>query len=177
MRKIVELADQQLKWVQPSALKMQYELLAGDQLVSTLKFRSLFGTFATGESADECWTFKRVGFWQTRVTVRPCDRDTEVATFRNNTWSSGGTLEMFDRRKFPATTNFWQTNFEYQNESGNTLIQFKRGGLLHLSATVEIQPRAVRMPELPMMVILGCYLIVMMNMDAAVVSGGAASAG
>jgi hypothetical protein len=175
MIKIVELADQPLKWVQPRALKMQYELLAGDQLVSTLKFRSSFGTFATGESADGCWTFKRVGFWQTRVTVRPCNGDTEVATFRSNTWRGGGTLEMFDRREFPATTNFWQTKFEYQNESGNSLIQFKSSGLLHLSSTVEIQPRAVGIAELPMMVMLGWYLIVMMNMDAAVVSSGAAA--
>ena len=170
MRKIIELADQQLKWVQPSALKMKYELRAGDELVSTLNFRSSFGTFATGESADGCWTFKRVGFWQTRVTVRPCDGDTEIATFRSNTWRSGGTLEMFHKREFPAKTNLWQTKFEYQNESGNTLIQFKSGGLLHLSATVEIQPRAVGMPELPMMVMLGWYLIVMMNIDAAVVA-------
>src|SRR5919108_702043 len=128
MRKISELIDQQLKWLQPSALKMHYELRAGDELVGTLHFRSALGSFATAESADGCWTFKRVGFWQTRVTVRPCGADTNIATFNNNTWKGGGTLELPDGRKFLATTNFWQTNLEFQNESGDTLIQVKSSG-------------------------------------------------
>jgi hypothetical protein len=171
MRKITELVGQNLKWVQQGALKMQYELRVGDDLAATLHFRSSFGSFATGESADGCWTFKRVGFWQNRVTVRPCGADTDIATFKNNTWSGGGTLELPDGRKFPVTTNFWQTKLEFLNESGGTLIQFNSGGLLHLSATVEIQPDAVSTPELPLMVMLGRYLVVMMSMDDAVVVG------
>jgi hypothetical protein len=178
MRRISELIDQQLKWVQPSALKMQYELHASDELVATLHFRSTFGTFATAESADGCWTFKRVGFWQTRVTVRPCGADNDIATFNNNTWKGGGTLEFPNGRKFLATTNFWQTKLEFQNESGDSLIQFKTSGLVHLSATVEIQPNTLLLPELPLMLILGWYLIVMMYMDAAAIaSTGTTSAG
>jgi hypothetical protein len=178
MKRVSELIDQQLKWVQPSALKMHYELRAGDELVATLRFRSTLGTFATAESADGCWTFKRIGFRQTRVTVRACGVDTDIATFNNNTWKAGGTLEFPDGRKFPATTNFWQTKLEFQNESGDTLIQFQSGGLMHLSATVEIQHSPVGLSELPMMVILGWYLIVMIYMDAAVIGGvSATSAG
>ncbi|MCI0486696.1 MAG: hypothetical protein L0229_08860, partial [Blastocatellia bacterium] len=137
MKKIPEIVGQQLKWVQPSAFKMQYELQAGDSTAATLRFRSSFGSFATGESADGCWTFKRVGFWQTRATIRTCGADQErnlyadIATFKNNTWSGGGTLELPDGRKFLATTNFWQTNLEFQDESGGALIQFKSGGLLY----------------------------------------------
>src|SRR6478672_11634093 len=112
MTKIVELLDQQIEWVQPSALKMQYELRANTEPVATLRFRSSFGSFATGESADGCWTFKRVGFWQTRVTVRTCGGDSDIASFKNNTWSGGGTLELADGRVFLATTNLWQTRLE-----------------------------------------------------------------
>lgn len=177
MRKIAELAGGELKWVQPSALKTEYELRADNELAATLRFRTSFGSFATGESADGCWTFKRVGFWQTKATVRPCGADTDIGIFKNNTWSGGGTLELPDRRTFPATTNFWQTKLGFNTESGETLIEFKSGGLLHLSATVEIRPNAVSMPELPWIVMLGCYLIVMMQMDASVVASGAAVTG
>jgi hypothetical protein len=172
MKRIAELFGQQLKWVQPSALKMQYEfeLRSGDELAATLRFRSSFGSFATGESADGCWTFKRVGFWQTRATVRVCDADADIATFKNNTWSGGGTLGLPDGRKFLATTNFWQSKFEFQDESGGTLIQFASSGLINLSGTVEIQPMAVSMPELPWIVMFGWYLTVMMHMDSAVVA-------
>jgi hypothetical protein len=174
MRKIIELVDQQIEWVQPRALKMQYELRANTELVATLRFRSSFGSFATGESADGSWTFKRVGFWQTRVTVRPCGGDGNIASFKNNTWS-GGTLELSDGRVFRATTNLWQTKLEFQNESNQTLIQFKSGGLLHQSAKVEVQPSAVGILELPFMMMLGWYLIVMMNADSAIAGSIAAS--
>ena len=167
MRKITELVGQQLKWVQPSALKMRYELRAGDELLATLRFRSSFGSFATGESADGCWTFKRSGFWQTRATIRVCGADVDIATFKNNTWSSGGTLELSDGRKFPASTNFWQTSFEFQDERGSPLIKFKNGGLIHCSATVDVEPNAVSLPELPWVIMVGWYLTVMMHMDAA----------
>jgi hypothetical protein len=47
------------------------------------------------------------------------------------------------------------------------LLRFKSAGLLHHFATVEIQQQAIGLGELPWLVMLGWYLIVMMNMDAA----------
>jgi|SRR5689334_23429449 len=166
MRKIAELVARQLEWVQPGTFKMHFELRADDEVAATLRFRSSFGSFATGESADGCWTFKRMGFWQTKVTIRTCGEDADFATFKNNTWSGGGTLELSGGQKFLATTNFWQTNFEFQDELGVTLIKFKSGGLIHLSATVNVEPNAVNLPELPLLVMLGWYLTIMMHMDA-----------
>lgn len=167
MKKIAEVIGRELEWVQPSAWKMEYELRAGDKPIATLRFRSSFGSFATAESADGCWTFKRVGFWQTRATVRACGTDTDIATFRNNTWSGGGALELHDGRKLLATTNLWQTNFEFKTETGETLVRFKSRGLVHLSATVEILPDGAGVPELPWVAMFGWYLAVMMYMEAA----------
>jgi hypothetical protein len=167
VKKIAEVIGKELEWVQPSAWKMEYELHAGNELIATLRFRSSFGSFATAESADGCWTFKRVGFWQTRVTIRGCESDTNIAMFRNNTWSGGGTLELSDGRKILATTNLWQTNLEFKTEEGATLIRLKTAGLVHLSAKVEIQPHADGLPELLWIVMFGWYLAVMMHMDSA----------
>lgn len=173
MKKIAEVISQELRWVQPSAWKMQYELRAGEEIIATLRFRSSSGSFATAESGDGCWTFKRVGFWQTRVDIRGCGSDANIATFKNNTWSGGGTLEFPDGRKILATTNLWQTNFEFKTEAGETMIRFKIGGLVHLSATVQIQPNA-GVPELTWIVMFGWYLAVMMYSDSAGATGIAA---
>jgi hypothetical protein len=167
MKRLSELVIREVKWTQPSAFKMSFELHAGDELAATLRFRSSFGSLAAGESADGCWTFKRAGFFQTRVTIRVCGEETDIAVFRNNTWSGGGTLELPDGRKVLATTNLWQSNLDFKTESDETLLRFNRAGLLHLSASVEIQQEAIGLAELPWMVMLGWYLIVMMNMDAA----------
>jgi hypothetical protein len=175
VKEIIQVIGSELKWVQPSAWKMEYELHAADELIATLRFRSSFGSFATAESADGCWTFKRVGFWQTRVTIRVCGSETDIALFKNNTWSGGGTLELPDGQKILATTNLWQTNLELKNETGEVLVRFKTAGFLHLSVTVEIQPGAAGVPELPWLVMFGQYLAVMLYLDAATVGAVAAT--
>lgn len=145
---------------------MEYELRSGPELVATLKFRSMWGTLATAESGDGCWTFKRVGFWQNQATIRACGSDTELAVFKNNTWASGGTLECSADRKFKATTNFWLTNLTFQTEADEPLIHFKYGGVFHRSADVEISPLARSIPDVPLLVLLGWYLAVMLDSDA-----------
>lgn len=168
MRRIAELLTYDLKWTQPQALKMEYELHADGELVATLRFKSTFGTLATAESADGSWTFKRVGFFKTHVTIRVAGSDENIAVFKNNAWTSGGILELADGRKFPASTNFWQTQYELKSEAGEPLLRFKNGGFLHLSAEVTILPQAASLPELPWIMALGLYLIVMLRNDAAV---------
>lgn len=168
MLKLAEWSGQPLKWIQPHAMNMEYELRSGDAVAAALNFRSAWGSLATATSGDGTWTFKRVGFWQTRVTVRAENSDRDLAVFRNATWSGGGTLELPDGRKFLANTNFWSTRYEFKTEAGEPLISFvKIGGLLHMSAEVEIHPAAFQIPETTWMVMLGWYLAVMMFMDSA----------
>ncbi len=168
MLKITDLTGRALKWVQPHAMKMEYQLLADDALAATLDFRSAWGSFASAASADGVWTFKRVGFWQTRVTVRADGGSSDLAVFRNATWSGGGTLEMADGRKYPANTNFWSTLYQFTTDAGEPVISFRKiGGMLHMSSEVEIHPIASTLSEARWMVLLGWYLTVMMYMDSA----------
>lgn len=168
MMRLAEFVGHELKWIQPHALKMEYELHAGDMVVATLRFRSSFVSFATATSADGAWTFKRVGFWQTKATIRAAESETDLASFRNNTWSGGGTLELLDGRKYPANTNFWSTQYEFKTEQGEPLISYRKiGGMLHMSSVTKIHPLAQNIPEMPWMVLLGWYLTVMLYMDSA----------
>jgi hypothetical protein len=100
--------------------------------------------------------------------------DTDVAVFNNNTWANGGTLVLRNGRKYPATSNFWQTQCQFQTEQGTPLILMKTGGFIHRSAEVEIGPAAIASTDLPWMVTFGLYLIVGMSEDAA--SAGALTA-
>jgi hypothetical protein len=175
MRRIAEFVGQELKWEQPKAVKMEYLLQSGEERVAALHFRSTWGSFAHAECADGCWTFKRVGFFQTRVSVRVCNAEDEIATFRNNTWTGGGTLELPDGRRYPANTNFWMTRFAFTTETGQELIRYtKIGGFLHMSARVMILPGATLVPELPWMTLLGWYLTIMLHQDAAAAAAAAA---
>jgi hypothetical protein len=174
VRRLIESLHQELKWEQPSALRMEYELGAPDEPIATLRFRSSFGSLATVESADGCWTFKRVGFFEPRISVRVCGSETEIATFRNNTWSGGGALELPDRGNLKATTNFWKTRLEFRAENDESLIRFEPGGILHMHCSVEIAPQAKELLEkFPWLVSLGWYLIILLRSDSAAISASA----
>lgn len=168
----IKAVQSQLEWVQPRALEMFYELRSDAGPIATLGFRSSFGSLATAESAGGCWTFKRVGFLQTRATIRACGSDVEIATFRNNTWSGGGTLTLADGREFLATTNVWQNKLDLQTAAGDVLVHLHTRGFWKSSAAVEVTAAGRQMPELPWVALFAWYLVVMLQMDA----GGVAAA-
>lgn len=169
MRRIAQLPGLDLKWEQPNLFKMEYNLLAGDEIAATLRFRSSFGSYATARSADGCWTFRRIGFFQTRMAIRVCGSEADIASFRNNTWKGGGTLELPDGRQYTSNTNFWMTQIEFRDRAEEVLFSHRKiGGFIHLSSNVEIYSVALSIPELPWMVMLGWYLTILMHHDAAV---------
>jgi hypothetical protein len=168
MKMMNDLAVTGLKWEQPSAWRMQYVLRAGEEDAAALEFRSAWGSLATAESGDGCWTFRRVGFLQTRVSIRACGDETELATFRNHIWSGGGTLEFADGRAFRATTNLWQTRLEWQSSEKVPLVSFHTEGVIRKSAQVEVEPHGSTLAELRLLIALGWYLVVMMWQDASV---------
>jgi len=176
MEPISKVAQQELIWTQPNAFKEEYELRGDDNLVGTLKFRSAFGSLAIAETAEGCWTFKRVGFFSTRVSVRTCDSETDIAVFKNNTWSGGGTLELPNGRTYRASTNFWQTKLELISEYDQLVLSYSDiGGFFRRTASVKIEQTAVQMSDLPWIVMLSWYLVVMMQRDSAVAATAAAS--
>ena len=141
MKKITDYVGRELRWTQPHVLKREYVLLSGEDTVATLEFRNMFGSLAAAASEDGRWTFKRVGFWRAHVTVREADRDSDLAVFRNDTWTAGGSLEMPDGRQLRANSNFWMTSYQFTNASDQPLVRFTRvGGLIHLSCDVSIEP-------------------------------------
>lgn len=157
-----------LRWSQPSALRAEYELRLGDVLVGILRLREL-GTLGTAESGDGSWTFKRVGFWQNRATIRVLGSDMDLAEFRNNTWPMGGALKFQAGRTFRATTNLWMTQFAFSDEADVPLVRFHYGGAFRRWADVEITEVAKPLPELPLLVLFGWYLLVMLDRDAAAI--------
>ncbi len=174
MKTIAELRGMEIRWVQPKAFTQEYELQAGGEIAATLRFRRSFRSFATAESADGAWTFKRAGLFRTRVIIRIVGLETDLAVFKYSIWKRGGTLEISNGRRYRADSNFWMTRYAFHDESSEGLVRFRQiRGVLHRSSIVEIDPAAAKRPELPWLVILGWYLVVMMHRDAASRTGAA----
>lgn len=90
------------RWTQPRMLRDEYRLMRAKEVVGSLIFRSGWGTLATAEHPTGSWTFKRVGFLRTRVTVRAVGAVSDLATFHPTTWSGGGAVELPDGQPGPG---------------------------------------------------------------------------
>ncbi len=89
-----------LCWIQPKGLGRHFELWAGDDVLATLQFETLCGSLATATSAEGSWTFKRVGFFNPRVTVRKAGEEVNLAVYTPKWTGREGILEFPDGRVF-----------------------------------------------------------------------------
>ena len=179
MRSLRDCSGRELTWKQKHRLFAPvYELYDGQEVIATLTFRSAFGSLAAAECVDGCWTFKRTGFFRTRVTVRKCGADADIAVFKNATWSRGGTIEQAGGPSFQASTNLWNSRCDIATSAGETLIHYEsRFGIVHPKRVVVVQPAAAAWEESPWLTLFGMYLIRMLQSDdvAAAAAGAAAS--
>ena len=175
MRKVQEFAAGELLWIQPARLKQEFELRAGDEVLATLRWQR--SSLATGETADQTWTFKREGFWHPRITVRLPGSEDNVATFQPG-WAGGGTLDLppGQQLRFGAA-NFWHSQWDWLDAQNQPLVHFKsHQGLLKVEGEVSIEAGGINSPDLPLLVVLGWYLLVLFAKDAAASSAGASAA-
>ncbi len=166
MKSMREVAGGELDWVQPARTKQAFELHSGDEVFGTLVWARM--SLATCETADGSWTFKREGFWHPRITVRLVGSDDNVALFSPN-WGGGGTLDIVGRQQLRfGSANFWRSQWDWFDAADKPLVHFKsRQGLFKLEGQVEIEPQAIASPDVPLLVALGWYLLVLFARDAA----------
>ena len=184
MRCIGEATGQELLWGRGRVRGREYELRAGGEILATLGWQR--GSLAIARVANGCWSFKRAGLCHPRVTVRTVGTDSEVATYHAG-WTGHGVLELGQGHRFQwAAADFWRSQWAWQGDDGSTLVRFQStrapgglGGQAGPGARVEVEPAAVALPELALLVALGWYLLVLLarESDEAPVIGAIAAAG
>jgi hypothetical protein len=155
-----------LRWVQPRQSERRFDLRNREGLVATLSFRNASGTFASARSADGRWTFKRVGRWQTRATVRAEGTTADLAGFDHHTWGGGGTIRLADGRAIRVTVSLRQRAVECQFTEGHPLFRYRTDGLPLRQSDVDVLQPLEGMPEMPWLLLFGWYLVVMMYQDS-----------
>jgi hypothetical protein len=167
-----------LLWTQPKAIRREYQLANGDELIGRLRFEETFGSLASAEVASQNWTFKREGILHPRVTVRIPNSGVDFAVFHRN-WSGSGVVEYPDGRQIHwRHTSFWRPEWAFVQAKNRPLLHFKqRTGLIKISARVEFDPADAAMPDLPMLAALGWYLLLLSTQAAAAVTVTVAATG
>ncbi len=165
-----------LIWAQPQAMSRHYELSCGESLIGSLDFEKSCGSLAVAEVSPKRWTFKRVGFLAPRVTVRNANSEADLAIFRPQ-WGGGGTVEIRGSLQFQwRCANFWQTQWVFLRSDHQPVMNFShRQGLLKASAKIAIDPAAPTDSEVPLLLALGWYLMILGADDAAAVAAATAA--
>lgn len=166
-----EQVAETLHWTQPRFMHEEYLLHRGQESIGSLTFRSGWGTLATGECDGVLWTFKRLGFLRTRVTVRMADSETDIAVFNPTTWSGGGTIDLPDGRQFRVDISFWHSRFVLLDPTNRAILRYRSKGVFRQGADMDILVGASAVPELTWLMLFGWYLAVLMQRDATATAG------
>jgi hypothetical protein len=168
----------ELIWVKPKWSKSQYELRAGDTIVATLVWDR--GTRALAQWGERRYHISRRGWLRPRILVSTGDSSegrvedgpgTTVATLAQH----GGLLSFPDGRAFFWKKPKWLTRERIWVDSATTeLVHFHPAR--RATVVVTAQPEAAQRPELPLLMLLGQYLIVLAAQDAEMAGTAAASA-
>jgi hypothetical protein len=158
MKPIHEAAVQDLQWTRVKWWKCAFELHSGDEVLARLYPQK--GTRSMiGEAADGSWAFKRRGFWNAEIVVTDLASQAEIAVVKRGRNKS---LAFSDGRLFTfQKTSFWRNEWVWLNAEGTPLIHFQHGKHLML------EPLALSLPELSLLVIVGWHLIVLQQEEDA----------
>ena len=174
-RSIRDLAGRNALWRQPSQLRQEYEMVVGEEIVATLRWRKNVGTAAVARSPDGTWSFKDAGFLNPRVSIRLPNSDYDFAVFRPRNTGEGVLEAMADQRFAWRCVNFWQNTWAFFDSEGDRLLSIKPdSGGLKLGAQVSVELKASAHQEIGYLVVLGWYLMVLMAEDAVAAQPGGA---
>lgn len=164
-----------LYWAQPKSMQRSFVLHSAELEFASLEFQSAFGSLAIATTAEGSWSFKRMGFFNPRVTIRRSGEQAELGTYRPRWTGKEGTLSLSNGRDFGwRATNFWGTRYAFLDSAGDELLWFKEGAeesrlanLLKIQAQVGIEPFGWQLVEPELLVTLGWYLLILHHEDSA----------
>ena len=182
MRTLNDISGVELRWAKPKRSKLQFELRAGqtpdedtgEPALATMSWTR--GSQAIGQWAGGEYRFSREGWLRPRALVRAATSpatdtvadaaaantaDEPIATFAQH----GGALTFPDGR-----TVLWKKPKRLANDrlwvdsAGTVLVSFHAGNW-RTPVAVTSQFDATALPELPLLLLLGQYLLVLSSQD------------
>jgi len=149
-----------LRWIRTRDRPVAFSLLSGETTVATLEWAQHGGSLATLRTASGEWTLKRGGFLNPHVTVRAGDTTTARLSVHLNYHQIdvvGGPTYRFHRAGVLVPA--WQVT----TPGGKELLHMEpaREGRHLRAGAVVIAPDALDLSELPVLIALSWYFIVL----------------
>jgi hypothetical protein len=162
------LTASELQWSRPHRSKRAFELHGGDTILATLTWTR--GSRALAQWGASQYQFSREGWLRPRVLVRDASAPESAEPLASCT-QRGGTLTFPDGRVFlwkkPKRLTSERT---WTNAAGTEFVRFRPA---RIATDVVIATAASTSPELPLLVLLGQFILVLAAQDAEAASTAA----
>ena len=163
MKALREAAGQDLQWRGKKVGlvgKEEFELRSGDEVLAMLHAREKRTDWTCGEAADGRWALKsrNIGSGEI-VVITELDSQAEIAVVKRGRKQGifkrdNDSLEFSDGRIVMwKKASKWHDEWDWVDSDGRPLIHFQRGH------HVVIEPLALSLPELSLLVIVGWQLL------------------
>ena len=151
---------QPLTWIHTALLKASYDLVAPDNATIATLDMSSWSTKATARVPEGTLFLRKEGWTGLKVAVSLDENGPTLATYQSRWTGTSGQVVFPDGRTFDWNkTNFWGTQKAWIDPVSKVpSIQISIGSFSRKS-TVIIDPQAVEIPELSLLVVLGFYNI------------------
>lgn len=155
-----------LLWRRPSVFSRELVLEAGSEALASLHWEKWYNFDAVGESADGRWVLHRRRSIAVLggCVVTEAATGVEVATYQRN-WRSTGEARFASGSQFPwRFEGFWRRTYFWADASGAPLVTMRSLlGFGGHSYEMSVEPAARSLAELPVLVLLGGYIMAMLS--------------
>lgn len=152
-----------LRWTQPKRLQSDYLLRSNDQVLGTLQYENNhFIRRAAAKTAEGEWRFKYTRFSLPKVTISNNDNLLAEAILETN-WGWYGNLDLPDGCQYLwKPTEPSENEFCFLTPEDHPVVYFRpRFGFFKLESEVEIDPAVLHNPQLPLLTMLGWFLVLL----------------
>jgi hypothetical protein len=154
-----------LAWRRPGLFRRALELEAGSERLAGLRWEKWFSFEAIAEAADGRWIIgrRRGAALAREYVVRDAASDSEVASF-TRTWRGTGTVRFASGASYRwGREGFWRARYAWMVADDRPLIAFRGVLGFQRSYEMEVDPAARSLAELPVLVLLGGYVMAMIS--------------
>lgn len=151
-----------LRWLRPDPASLEFQLLSGSTRLGTLAWSKPHGSLAVARVAEREFSIKRVGFLNPHVTVRAPGDTKDLARLSGHLGHHrielvGGSS--YDLRRAGLLVPAWQLSAADGTEQLH-LEPVREGHRLD-GGTIQVSAPARDRPELPLLLVLTWYFIVL----------------
>jgi len=153
-----------LEWRQPELWMRAYQLTCNGSELASIRFLKRAGLLAACACDGRRLTFRRIGLYATRVSIRETGSEMDIASFSPDWIGRGRVVFGRERRYRLRPTNFWATQWAFEAEDGNDAVRLSGPhGLFKRSGRAQVTPSGVRLVDTPVLLPLIWYVRMLMN--------------